>query len=185
MLRMSIFALAATARALRHSAPARVAPKTTRAAASAATDAATATAETNPFTPKDSRPIVLYDGVCRMCNFWVDFVLANDPYPGKLRFAALQSSVGKALLQRAGREPDDISSIVLASADGSALLKSEAVLEIGRQLAVTTPLSAIGSAVPRAIADAAYDAVADNRYNVAGKRPYRDNDERNADRFLG
>mmetsp|Transcript_23743 Transcript_23743/g.74195 ORF Transcript_23743/g.74195 Transcript_23743/m.74195 type:complete len:125 (+) Transcript_23743:766-1140(+) len=120
-----------------------------------------------------------------MCNFWVDWVLDNDPAPGKLRFAALQSTMGRALLERSGRRPDDISSIVLVTPD-RALLKSDAVLEIGKTLSLTTPISAlVKGVVPRAVADAAYDAVANNRYNIAGKRSYRDAGAPGyADRFL-
>jgi predicted DCC family thiol-disulfide oxidoreductase YuxK len=138
----------------------------------------------DPFAATDTRPIVLYDGVCRMCNFWVDWVLANDREK-VVRFCALQSDVGRALLERSGRRPDDISSIVLVTADG-AHVKSDAVFEIGRRLRVTTPLSTLGQAViPKAVADAAYDAIADNRYNIAGKRPPRFTDAKDADRFLG
>ena len=91
-----------------------------------------------------------------MCNFWVDWVLDNDPAPGKLRFAALQSTMGRALLERSGRRPDDISSIVLVTPD-RALLKSDAVLEIGKTLSLTTPISAlVKGVVPRAVADAAH-----------------------------
>ena len=140
-------------------------------------------AAADPFA-ENRAPIVLYDGVCRMCNFWVDWVLANDREK-VVRFCALQSDVGRALLERSGRRPDDISSIVLVTADG-AHVKSDAVFEIGRRLRVTTPLSTLGQAViPKAVADAAYDAIADNRYNIAGKRPPRFTDAKDADRFLG
>ena len=139
-------------------------------------------AAADPFA-ENRAPIVLYDGVCRMCNFWVDWVLDNDP-TAKLRFAALQSPAGRRLLERSGRKPDDISSIVLVTPD-KAFIKSEAVLEIGKQLSITTPLATIAQGVvPRGIADAAYDTIANNRYNIAGKRSYRDSDARLAERFL-
>jgi len=60
----------------------------------------------------DERPIILYDGVCNLCNGGVNFMLDWDSpneERGNFRFAALQSEVGKALLQRSGRRPDDIS----------------------------------------------------------------------------
>jgi len=56
----------------------------------------------------------------------------------KFRFAALQSDVGRALLQRGGKEPDDCSSIVLALEDGNTYHKGEAVLRIG-QVLTTVP----------------------------------------------
>ncbi|GAQ91675.1 hypothetical protein KFL_008320040 [Klebsormidium nitens] len=80
----------------------------------------------------DKRPIILFDGVCNFCNGGVNFMLDNDPQ-GKLRFAALQSDAGRALLQRAGRAPEDISSIVLIEPDRS-YTHSEAILRIAQYL---------------------------------------------------
>merc|ERR1719181_1314068 len=130
MMRIGIVtSLLARTASLRPATPASRASSTRRAAAA------------DPFA-ENRAPVVLYDGVCRMCNFWVDWVLDNDPAPGKLRFAALQSPIGRTLLERSGRRPDDISSIVLVTPD-RALLKSDAVLEIGKTLSLTTPLSAL------------------------------------------
>ena len=67
-----------------------------------------------------------------MCNGGVNFALNFDT-DGQFRFAALQSAAGRALLQRAGRAPNDISSIVLVERDQS-FVKSDAVLKIGRKL---------------------------------------------------
>jgi hypothetical protein len=69
------------------------------------------------FTDLDRRPVILFDGVCNMCNGGVNFVLDWDP-AGKVRFCALQSDAGRALLQRCGRSADDISSIVLVEESG-------------------------------------------------------------------
>lgn len=142
-------------------------------------------ASVDPYAGADQRPVVLYDGICRMCNFWVDWALANDPAPGRLRFAALQSAAGRRLLERSGRAADDISSIVLVTRD-AAFVKSAAVLEIGREIGAAAPLAALTDAlVPRAVADAAYDAVAANRYRVAGKLgALRVDDAARGDRFL-
>lgn len=56
----------------------------------------------------DGRPVILYDGVCNMCNSWVDRVLSVD-VDKKFRFSALQGPTGRALLAKSGRSPDDIS----------------------------------------------------------------------------
>ncbi|CAI5490116.1 unnamed protein product [Closterium sp. Naga37s-1] len=93
----------------------------------------------------DDRPIVLYDGVCNMCNGGVNFALDADPQ-GRLRFAALQSEAGRALLARSGRSPDDISSIVLVERDG-AYIKSDAVLRIARLLDL--PLAFLAALAPK------------------------------------
>ncbi|CAA3025471.1 Hypothetical predicted protein [Olea europaea subsp. europaea] len=68
--------------------------------------------KTSSFFENDSRPIMLFDGVCNLCNGGVRFVRANDRQR-KIRFEALQSESGRKLLGRSGREPDDISSVVL------------------------------------------------------------------------
>ena len=96
-----------------------------------------------------------------------------DP-KGKLRFAALQSNVGRALLQVSGRDADDISSIVLVTKDG-AYTKSDAVLRIAQELTPLSllplkPAAAIAElVVPKFLRDMIYDGVADNRYKVLGK----------------
>lgn len=122
----------------------------------------------------DQRPVILFDGVCNMCNSAVNLALDWDP-EGKLRFSALQSNVGRSLLEANGRKADDISSIVLVTKDG-AFLKSDAVLKITEEL---TPLSLLPLRpaailgqfiVPKFMRDLIYDGVADNRYQLMGKR---------------
>jgi DCC1-like thiol-disulfide oxidoreductase len=58
------------------------------------------------FTAADSRPVILYDGDCNLCNGGVQFMLDWDK-EGLFRLAALQSEAGKALLLRSGREPGE------------------------------------------------------------------------------
>jgi predicted DCC family thiol-disulfide oxidoreductase YuxK len=52
--------------------------------------------------PADERPIVLFDGVCNLCNGLVQFVIRRDPPPARVRFAALQSNAGQQLLREHG-----------------------------------------------------------------------------------
>jgi predicted DCC family thiol-disulfide oxidoreductase YuxK len=68
----------------------------------------------------------------------VNFALDFDR-KGEFRFAALQSEAGRALLQRSGRRPDDVSSIVLVDQKG-AYVKSEAVLRIASKLGSVFPV---------------------------------------------
>jgi predicted DCC family thiol-disulfide oxidoreductase YuxK len=110
----------------------------------------------------DNRPVILFDGVCNMCNSGVNFALDWDQN-ACFRFAALQSEAGRSLLRRAGRNPDDISSIVLVDID-RAYIKSDAVLRISKKLAPPLPLAGfIGLGFPPLIRDAVYDLVAKNR----------------------
>ena len=124
----------------------------------------------------DVRPVILFDGVCNMCNGAVNLALDWDP-SAKLRFSALQSNVGRALLQANGREADDISSIVLVTPDG-AYIKSDAILRITEELTpswlpvpLAKPAAIAGrTLVPKFLRDLIYDGVADNRYSILGMR---------------
>lgn len=55
--------------------------------------------------------LILFDGVCNFCNGWVDTVLRLDP-KGKFKFTALQSPTGQQVLEKLGKQPDDLSSVV-------------------------------------------------------------------------
>lgn len=122
----------------------------------------------------DNRPIILFDGVCNLCNNAVNLALDWDP-KGKLRFSALQSNVGRSLLQAHGRKADDISSIVFVTMDG-AYIKSDAILGITQELnpfpfVPLKPLAVLGkTVVPQFLRDLIYDGVADNRYSIMGTR---------------
>lgn len=65
----------------------------------------------------DRRPVILFDGVCNLCNGGVNFMLDFDT-EGVYRMAALQSTAGRELLPCCGRNSDDISSIVLVEPEG-------------------------------------------------------------------
>ncbi|CAM9215786.1 unnamed protein product [Ectocarpus fasciculatus] len=134
---------------------------------------------------KDARPVLLYDGVCNMCNGFVNLFLDIDT-DEKFRFSALQSQTGRALLALSGRSPDDISSIVLVEQSGAAHIQSDALLRMGRLLGGPVGLVLLpGVLVPKFVRNKMYDTVADNRYSVMGKRDVcRCSDERYADRFI-
>uniref|UniRef100_A0A2P2JMU1 JHL06P13.8 protein n=2 Tax=Rhizophora mucronata TaxID=61149 RepID=A0A2P2JMU1_RHIMU len=123
---------------------------------------------TNGFFHSDSRPIILFDGVCNLCNGGVRFVRQNDRNR-RIRYEALQSEAGKKLLRRSGRAPDDISSVVLVEKDRS-YIKSEAVLKIMEYIDLPLPqLAFFLKLVPLFIRDFAYDNVANNRYTIFGR----------------
>lgn len=146
---------------------------------------------------QDDRPIILYDGVCNLCNGGVNFMLDWDSpneERGKFRFAALQSNVGRALLQRSGRKPDDCNSIILALKDGNTYAKGDAVLRIGQGLGKGTSLdpaapilaTVASYVVPTFLRDGIYDYVAQNRYKWFGEAPEcRLWDDRFDERFVG
>lgn len=94
-----------------------------------------------------------------------------DP-EGRFRFAALQSAVGRALLQANGRAADDISSIVLVE-QSAAHTQSSAVLRIaqglGDRLGALRAFGSLGFLVPSFLRDGVYGVVARNRYSVFGR----------------
>ena len=120
----------------------------------------------------DPSNIILFDGMCNLCNAWVDIILQFDK-ESKFRFCALQSDTGRYLLECIGRNPDDISTIVLIKSlyTQEVYFKSKAVLKVMQQ--TTLPLrvlSFVGLLIPTMLRDAVYDAVAANRYRLLGKR---------------
>ena len=118
-------------------------------------------------TAQAEGPIVLYDGVCGLCDRSVQLILRHDRR-GRFRFAALQSEVGKALLERFGLPVEELDSVVLVE-DGRAWRKSRAALRIARGMDAPWPLLWPLMIVPRPVADFFYDRVAKNRYRIFGK----------------
>ena len=112
-------------------------------------------------------PIVLYDGVCGLCDRSVQLVLRNDRR-GRFRFAALQSEAGRALLQKFGLPPEALDSVVLVEG-GRAWRKSRAALRIARRMDAPWPLLWPLIIVPRPVADFVYGLIAKNRYRIFGK----------------
>jgi len=118
--------------------------------------------------PRSSHPVLLFDGVCNLCNGTVRFLLRHDPR-GEIRFASLQSDVGRRLLEHRGLEPEAFDSVVLIE-DDRASLKSEAVLRMVRYLPPPWPALAVLRGLPRGLRDLVYDFIAHRRYRWFGRR---------------
>jgi predicted DCC family thiol-disulfide oxidoreductase YuxK len=113
-------------------------------------------------------PILLFDGVCNLCNASVQWVLTHDR-KGIFHFAALQSDTGKAILQKWGRPTEDFDSVVLIDGD-RLLLHSDVPLEIVRRIGGGWRLLYVFKIIPRPIRDVIYRWVARNRYRWFGKK---------------
>ena len=113
--------------------------------------------------------IVLFDGVCGLCNWSIDFLLRHDRH-GALRFAPLQSQAGQALLREHGLNPAEFSSAVVI--DGSQVYRrSDAALHaLWRLGTFWRALAVLARVLPRSGRDAIYDWVANNRYRWFGQR---------------
>jgi predicted DCC family thiol-disulfide oxidoreductase YuxK len=114
----------------------------------------------------ESPAIVLFDGVCNLCNGAVRFIAANDP-AGHFAFLSLQSPRGAALLGPGSAPP--AASIVVLDA-GKRYEESDAVLHIAVYLRWPWPLVFGLILLPRSVRDAAYRWVARNRYRWFGRR---------------
>mmetsp|Transcript_5941 Transcript_5941/g.15209 ORF Transcript_5941/g.15209 Transcript_5941/m.15209 type:complete len:215 (+) Transcript_5941:1-645(+) len=141
----------------------------------------------------DERPVILFDGSCNLCNSAVNFILDWDlpnDMRGTFRFASMESPLGRALLERAGRSPDDTSAVVLSCKDTS-YAKSDAVLRIGASLGRGTsfaPLFAsactLALALPTPARDALCNIVSEYRTLLGHGDSCRVSDERFDARFL-
>ncbi len=114
------------------------------------------------------RPILLFDGVCNLCNGLVQWIIKQD-HKEIFRFTSLQSEAGRALLLRAGLRPDAMDTVVLYD-QGRAYVKSDAALRIAARLDRPWSWLAIFGNLPRGWRDPLYDYVARNRYRWFGRR---------------
>ena len=111
--------------------------------------------------------ILLYDGVCGLCNWLVTFTIKRDR-AGKFKFASLQSEAGRTLLQKFNLPVDDFDSMVLIKGDKS-YRKSAAALRILKELTWPYKLFYLFIIIPAPIADFFYGIIARNRYKWFGK----------------
>ena len=116
----------------------------------------------------DDHAVVLFDGVCNLCNGAINFIIDRDP-AGYFRFAPLQSDAAAPYLNGADDGAADLGTIVLVE-DGQTYVRSTAALRIARRLTAPWPLLFLAIVVPRPLRDAVYDWVAHNRYDWFGRR---------------
>lgn len=113
-------------------------------------------------------PILLFDGVCNLCNASVQWVLTRD-VKAQFRFAALQSELGQQLLKQHGLSAENFDTVVLAVKD-KVFLRSDAPLEIVWRLGGFWKLLYAFKALPRPIRDGLYNFIAKNRYRWFGRQ---------------
>lgn len=122
----------------------------------------------NDSTMEDKK-IILFDGVCNLCNNAVQFVIKRDK-KDIFRYAALQSDIGQELVAQRQIDTSKIDSIILIEPGVAYYTKSDAALEIAQDLGGIWKLSAIFTWIPTSIRDRIYDVVAKNRYKWFGKQ---------------
>ncbi|MEO8233472.1 MAG: thiol-disulfide oxidoreductase DCC family protein [Ignavibacteriota bacterium] len=121
-------------------------------------------AKLNNADPK----IILFDGVCNFCNYWVNFIIDRDRQ-NVFKFAALQSEKGKELIEKFNLPKDDFDSFILIS-QNKVFKKSVAAFEILKHLNSWTKIIYPIKFLPIAVNDFFYDLIAKNRYKFFGRK---------------
>lgn len=115
-----------------------------------------------------SYSVILFDGVCNLCNGTVNFVIDHDPKL-KFRFAALQSEVGQSYVNKFGLDTQKFDSVLLVEND-KIYTKSTAALRIAKNLSgVWSLFYYVFGWLPAFFRDIFYDLIAKNRYKMFGK----------------
>lgn len=120
-------------------------------------------------TSAKARPVIFFDGVCNLCNSWVQFIIRHDKQK-KFLFAPLQSNAGRKALADTQAEGTNAPDSIILLHNGVYTTRSAAVLHIARLLGGIWALLYAGMIVPAAFRDAIYKIVARNRYKWFGRR---------------
>lgn len=112
--------------------------------------------------------LLLFDGICHLCDASVRFILGRDP-AARIKFAPIQSPLGRELYARHGLDPDSPSAFLFLTPRG-AYKASDAALEIARVLGGVWKLAIAFKPLPRPLRDAVYFFIARNRYRWFGQR---------------
>lgn len=115
-------------------------------------------------------PLILFDGVCNLCNSSVHFIIKYDTN-SQFKFASLQSDAAKEILLQKKERNNQLNSIILIY-NGILFYKSSAILEICSILGGVFNIAKIFYIIPRVVRDRLYDLIAKRRYRWFGKRKY-------------
>ncbi len=137
--------------------------ETLKAGSRSSADAKIATVDIDP-----ARPLVLFDGVCNLCDGFVQFVIKHEK-DNTLMFASLQGDAGSYVIGKVGL-PEGFDKSILVYEGGKLYQKSDAVLHIIRHLRQPYKAATLFKIVPGFIRNFLYDTVARNRYKMFGKK---------------
>jgi predicted DCC family thiol-disulfide oxidoreductase YuxK len=116
-----------------------------------------------------NKKIILFDGVCNLCNSAVQFVIKHDK-KDVFRFVALQSELGQEIITYIGIDSKNIDSIILYEPGVAYYYKSDAALQIAKKLDGLFSLGTVFIIIPTSIRNFLYDYIAKNRYEWYGKK---------------
>jgi predicted DCC family thiol-disulfide oxidoreductase YuxK len=118
--------------------------------------------------PKEKK-IILFDGVCNMCESSVQFIIKHDK-KDVFRFIAIQSDLGQKIIKHIGIDTSKTDSIILYEPGISYHYKAEAALFIAQDLSGIYSLLGYLNFIPNLIKNTVYDYIAKNRYKWYGKK---------------
>lgn len=121
-----------------------------------------------PNMNETKNPVILFDGVCNLCNASVQWVLRRDK-KAIFRFASLQSPSGGAILKKLGLPTDKFDSIVLVDGEKH-FTRSAAAIKIASKLGGFWQIFIVFRLLPSFLRDGLYDFIARNRYRWFGRR---------------
>ncbi len=118
--------------------------------------------------PQDKK-IILFDGVCNLCDSVVQFIIKRDK-ADIFRFVALQSDLGQEIVNYIGIDSSQTDSIILYQPGHSYYYKAEAALRIAKELGGIYSLLMVFNIFPKSLSNSVYDYIARNRYKWYGKK---------------
>jgi len=116
---------------------------------------------------ESTKPVILFDGICNLCNRSVDFVLKRDNKK-QFRFVSLQSEEGRKMVEDF-QIPEDTDAVILIKSK-QVYLESDAAIEIARMLSAPWKWATVLKVIPLKLRDGIYRWIARNRYRWFGKR---------------
>lgn len=115
------------------------------------------------------KQLILFDGVCNLCNASIQYVIKHDK-KNEFMFTALQSETGKQIINEFNIDTTKVDSILLYSIDNVITSKSSAALKVASKLGFPINILSVFFIVPPFIRNWVYDYIAKNRYKWYGKR---------------
>jgi predicted DCC family thiol-disulfide oxidoreductase YuxK len=131
-----------------------------------------ADAAAQPPPASDGAHLVLYDGVCGLCNRLLQFLLRHD-HRRVFTFASLQSTAGQAMVARSGGNPQELTTFYVIAdyqtRSSRVFTRSDAALFVAGELGWPWKAARAFALVPRGLRDRGYDLVARSRYRLFGR----------------
>jgi predicted DCC family thiol-disulfide oxidoreductase YuxK len=119
---------------------------------------------------KEEENLILFDGVCKLCNAWSNFIICHDRRR-RFRLASVQWPEGKAVLAHFGYSTERFDTMLVVR-NGACLEKSDAFFAVMSELGFPWRALRVFRLMPKRLRDWLYDRIALNRYALFGKYDY-------------